>query len=335
MKENDIRPSNLMEEHHKYYLEDMANLQKRSSEFVSVSCPACDSNEYKKEFEKYGFNYDRCKKCETIFVNPRATVEILNDHYNTAVYYQYWAKYVFPASEEVRRKMLFAPRVDRVIELLEKSGKPMDLLVEVGAGFGIFCQELKSRNKFKKIIAIEPIPDLAEKCRSRGLEVIDTGIEEVSLGDECADVVASFEVIEHLFSPMDFLIKCSRIIKKGGLLVLSCPNGNGFDLSLLGEKSSSLDGEHFNYFNTSSIGILLTRCGFDVLETITPGKLDAEIARKTILNKEYDISGQPFLKEVLIDRWEELGESFQQYLADNKLSSHMWIVAEKRGVKAL
>ena len=331
MKEEEIRAPELLEEHGKLYLKDMASLASKIKDFMKITCPACNSDEYCKEFDKFGFNFDRCKKCNTLFVNPRASVETLHNYYNTSKYYRFWADKLFPASEEARRKKIFAPRVDNIIELCGLNNNSMNCLIEVGAGFGTFCQELKSRNLFKRIIAIELVPDLADKCRERGIEeVIESGIEDVSLEEECADVIVSFEVIEHLFSPYDFLMKSHEILKPGGLLVLTCPNVSGFDLSILREKTHTFDGEHINYFNPYSLDLLLKRCEFDVLEAKTPGKLDAEIVRKKILNKEYDVSQQPFLKEVLVDRWEEIGSNFQEFLADNMLSSHMWIVGEKR-----
>jgi hypothetical protein len=42
-----------------------------------------------------------------------------------------------------------------------------------------------------------------------------------------------------------------------------------------------------------------------------------------------DISTCPFLKNVLIDQWEAKGDIFQRFLAENNLSSHLWIVAKK------
>jgi hypothetical protein len=95
----------------------------------------------------------------------------------------------------------------------------------------------------------------------------------------------------------------------------------------LAENSDSIDAEHINMFNSDSVELLLNRCGFKVLECSTPGELDAEILRTKVLNKEYSLDGQPFLKAVLIERWEELGRRFQKFLKENKLSSHMWVVA--------
>jgi hypothetical protein len=99
---------------------------------------------------------------------------------------------------------------------------------------------------------------------------------------------------------------------------------------VLGKLSDNVrDPNHLNYFHPKSLGHLLQRCGFNVIEVMTPGKLDAELVRKKILSGKFDVSNRPFLKYILIDRWEAVGEAFQRFLADNGLSSHLWMVAKR------
>ena len=69
-------------------------------------------------------------------------------------------------------------------------------------------------------------------------------------------------------------------------------------------------------------------CGQQAPPALPP---DAELVRKKILAGELDVSGRPFLEDVLIRRWDELGAGFQDFLAANGLSSHLWIVARKSG----
>jgi 2-polyprenyl-3-methyl-5-hydroxy-6-metoxy-1,4-benzoquinol methylase len=201
--------------------------------------------------------------------------------------------------------------------------------VEVGAGFGTFCEEIIRHNYFKRVIAIEPTPELAETCRRKGLEVIGKPVENLTWGAGTVDAVASFEVIEHLFSPREFLAACANMLKDGGILVLSCPNGQGFDVAVLGAAADTVDVEHLNYFNPASLSRLIEESGFTVLEILTPGALDAELVRKKVVEGAFDLAGQPFLHRVLLEEWDRLGERFQQFLADNLLSSHMWVMARK------
>ena len=106
-------------------------------------------------------------------------------------------------------------------------------------------------------------------------------------------------------------------------------NAKGFDIVTLGALSGAIDPEHLNYFHPASLGALLESEGFTVLETQTPGRLDAELVRKAVLDGRADLSGQPFLQRVLIDEWEAQGERFQDYLVEARLSSNQWIVAKR------
>jgi len=139
-------------------------------------------------------------------------------------------------------------------------------------------------------------------------------------------VIVNFEVIEHLYSPKEFIAGCRKIVKEGGLLILTCPNGEGFDVATLGTVSDTVDHEHLNYFNPESLGSLLKNSGFEILDTMTPGKLDAELVRNKIIEGSFSIE-EPFLKRVLVDDWDKLGHSFQQFLQDNLLSSNMLLIA--------
>lgn len=329
MKEEDIRPEDLLKGQAESYLRDVRWLLGHKEDFVSTNCPACGGAEHHRAFEKYELTYVECDRCETVFINPRPTPAILENYYRRSENYAYWNKYIFPASEAARREKIFIPRVKRVLEICEKWGVPTRTLMEIGAGFGIFCEEMKKQGRFERIIAVEPTPDLAETCRSKGLVVVEKPVEKVDAGELTVDVIASFEVIEHLFSPRDFIRDCVKLLADGGIFVATCPNMKGFDVIVLKELSSAVDTEHLNYFSPASLSRLVEECGLEVIEVQTPGRLDAELVRKKALSGEFDISNQPFLRQILVEEWERLGEKFQDFLSSNLLSSNMWIVARK------
>lgn len=333
LREEEIRPTELMDRQREMVRVDIERMLSRRSEFVPVDCPACGSAKGRLKFEKNGMRYEDCPGCWTFFVNPRPSPEALEWFYRESPNYAYWNDVIFPASEAARREKIFKPRVDRVLELCRKYGVETRSLLEVGAGFGTFCTEVKSRGAFARVVAVEPTPNLAETCRGRGLEVIEKPVEQIEFSaDDLFDVVANFEVIEHLFDPGAFVADMARLLRPGGLLVLTCPNGKGFDIETLGPLSGTVDHEHLNYFNPASLGRLLASRGLSVLESFTPGELDAELVRNKALSGELDLSGQPFLHKVLVEEWDSLGRPFQQFLVANGLSSNMWIVATKAGL---
>lgn len=327
--ESDIRPSELMDEQAKRLAADIKRLLKHKSDFIQVNCPACNCCESNFLFEKYGIEFVICKACETIYANPRPKPEHLEEYYCNSENYAYWNQYIFPASEAARREKIFKPRVQKVIDICQKYQVCTNTILEVGAGFGIFCEEVKKTNVFRRIIGVEPTPDLANTCRKRGIEVIEKPIENVVFENIKIDVIVNFEVIEHLFNPKDFLGKCYQLLVPGGILIITCPNSKGFDIATLAEKSSAVDNEHLNLFNTESLTLLMQSCQFEVLETQTPGRLDAELVRNQVISGNYNLKGQAFLQKVLVDSWNTLGKAFQDFLVDSKLSSNMLIVARK------
>lgn len=134
-----------------------------------------------------------------------------------------------------------------------------------------------------------------KKCEQKDIEVIAKPVEKVWI--EGVDVITSFELIEHLYSPEDFLRSCNKCLNDEGLFVCTTPNIKGFDLLTLGKLSDNIAGpNHLNYFHSDSSKILLERCGFKVTETFKPGKLDAELVRKKVLSNELDISNKLFMQ---------------------------------------
>lgn len=335
LTENEIRPEALMAEQARLFSEDIAGLMAHRSDFIQVPCPACESTDFKPTFEKSGMPFVTCLQCETLYANPRPRPEHMETYYRYSKNYEYWSKYIFPASETARREKIFKPRVDLVLSICDRFQVPTRVLMEVGAGFGIFGEELKKCDRFDRIIAVEPTPYLADDCRKRGLEVIESPIEQVDKArllsaGETVDVIVNFEVIEHLFSPRAFLRQCADFLQPGGFMILTCPNSKGFDIVTLGAQSSAVDVEHVNLFNPTSLSMLMQTCGFEVLDIQTPGKLDAELVRKQLLSGELDPMAHPFLKQLLLDEWESKGQAFQQFLIDNQLSSNMLLVGRKK-----
>ena len=324
--EDDIRPSDLMDDVRKAYQADLDWLLDRKSEFVKVDCPACQSEESDEAFVKNKLTYLSCCNCKTIYISPRPSLDLISSFYENSQGYKYWAEKIFPASENIRKESIFKPRAEEVIHYCKNYNINNELLVEIGSGFGTFSQVMKELGYFNRVISIEPNSDLAEKCREKGLEVINSVVEDVKLSDK-ADVIVSFEVIEHLFSVKEFLVDSKKILKNNGLAIFSCPNILGFDNLVLGSESSTVDHEHLNYFHPESLKLLFTNCGFNVVKVTTPGKLDADIVRNHAISHPDFLSKNPFLKNVLIDRWDTVGDNFQKFLSDNNMSGHMWIVA--------
>jgi 2-polyprenyl-3-methyl-5-hydroxy-6-metoxy-1,4-benzoquinol methylase len=332
LNENAIRPDHLMARSFELLEEDTRRLMQDKDEFVSVTCPACGHVEASSYGTKRGMTFLECHQCETVYGSPRPKPERLAQYYREATYYAYWNKYIYPSSEEARRERIVKPRVERILGFVEQHGIPKRRMIEVGAGTGQFCEMMKQSGSFEEIVAIEPTPSSADSCEKRGLEVLRQPIETVPADKGNAQLIVSFEVLEHLFSPKTYLEHCIRLLAPGGMLVVTCPSAKGFDVSLLRTVADTVTPEHLNLFNPKFLKLLFESNNLEVIELLTPGRLDADIVRKKTMAGKFSLESHPFLKKVLIDEWEQLGEKFQNFLAENLLSSHMWIVARKPSI---
>lgn len=326
----DLTPKKLASLQEDAYLRDIKRLQKKSKQFIRVTCPACQKDDAAVFFEKYGFFYDQCRVCETIYMNPRPTQALMEDYYSHSENYAFYVEHIFPATEDSRREKLHRPWLEQLLKDTKGLRSNDGALLEVGPGFGTFAVLAKESAEFKDVIVVEPTPELAATCRSKGLTVVEMPIEYVEKEKLplIVSTIVAFEVIEHLYEPRSFIKKCGTIMESRGVLVLSCPNGLGFDIQILGSKSIAVDTEHVNLFNPKSLTLALVQEGFEVLNLTTPGKLDAEFVREAYLRGEIELDD--FLHNVLINKWDEYGENFQKFLIDNNMSSHMWIIAIKK-----
>ena len=327
--DEEIRPGELMKKRESSLSWDIDFLKRRQKDFIKACCPACESDQSNSIFTKYGMNYEECHECSTVYISPRPPESLLHEFYEQSQNYDFWNKYIFPQSEDIRRVGIFQPRVKKMLGYREKYHPSASSLVDVGAGFGTFCEEVIKTNKLERVIAVEPTPSLAKTCHEKGIETLQLPVESLSSTLKI-DIITSFEVIEHLFSPKDFITTCRDHLNVNGLLILSCPNIKGFDIKCLGPKHHSIDHEHLNYFHPKSLNLLLNSSGFEVLKVETPGELDAELVRKGILNGDISLDNNIFLKEVLIDNWETQGGKFQEFLTATRQSSHMIAIARKK-----
>jgi 2-polyprenyl-3-methyl-5-hydroxy-6-metoxy-1,4-benzoquinol methylase len=113
-------------------------------------------------------------------------------------------------------------------------------LVDVGCGSGALWNVLSpafARYVGVDIVKYDGFPIDAEFVTGN----LDDG--QLSLADDYADVVASVETIEHLENPRAFMRQLARVVKPGGVVIVSTPN----QLSLL-SKLTLVVKNQFNAF---------------------------------------------------------------------------------------
>jgi hypothetical protein len=324
--EEDIRPEKIFNEYLRLTEIDTKIFFSKAPKEI-INCPSCDKIG-ELWAEKQGFEYKICSDCKTIYVSPRPNVEAFNEYYTRAASTEYWATTFYKHTEKARREKLWKPKAqmikDRIIKFQELNH--FEYIVDIGGGYGIFAEEI---NKILNIttIVIEPSAHLANICRSKNLHVVEKFMENINSTDlpDGRKCFVSFELFEHLHNPNTFLEVVNKNMNIGDMFILTTLSGIGLDIQTLGQYSKSLSPpHHLNFFNPKSISKLLQKNGFNVIEAITPGKLDIDI-----IKKQKDNLKDTFWKNIVDYLNEDELHNMQNAISDMGLSSHMMITTIK------
>jgi len=103
---------------------------------------------------------------------------------------------------------------------------------------------------------------------------------------------------------------------------------DGFDIQTLWEKSNAIfPPHHINFLSVAGFERLFARAGLADVAVTTPGQLDVDIVRNAAAKDPTILDGQRFLSELLAD--DGRAAAFQRFLADNRLSSHCWVIGRR------
>lgn len=126
-------------------------------------------------------------------------------------------------------------------------------VLDVGCGRGSFLHKAQALGA--GVTGIELNRSAAAAARARGIEVVE-GLLQAHARERPGyyDVVASFQVLEHVADPRAFVEDCIRALRPRGRLILGVPNNDGF----LRYADAPLNGppHHMGLWNRRSLGAL-------------------------------------------------------------------------------
>ncbi len=144
------------------------------------------------------------------------------------------------------------------------------------------------------------------------------------------DIIACFEVIEHLINPAPFMKSIYENLNKGGYFIFTTPNALGLEIQAIGYNKRRLQAHaifppmHLNAFSTHNILYFAKKHNFALSYFDTPGRLDMSALTHSIKELENEN-----LKK--ITHFSDEIKAYMQYLvAYLKASSHMRVVYRKQ-----
>lgn len=232
----------------------------------------------------------RCAKCDLTFVNPRPKDIDIRKYYPDDNYYAYrdikrrglaaklrqkvrsylmeWAGGYRPANHCLRKVRILDGLVRKVLKnhlIGVVPAKYYGKLLDVGCGNGELL--LWYQNHGWETMGIEPSKRGAMIARSKGLQIIESTVEEATLPDNYFDAITMVQVLEHLKDPKESLSKMYRALRSRGLILAGVPNFLCVDRQVLGSFWLPLEiPRHLYHFTPKSLQKVFEAGGFDILE---------------------------------------------------------------------
>lgn len=191
---------------------------------------------------------------------------------SAAYYEEYWAREQPPPLDDP-----LAPKRRALLRTLAREVGATSAL-DVGCGHGelvgvLAAEGIAAVGMDVAAGAVEAARRALPECR-----FVQHSVEEVPWPVEAGafDVVATFEVIEHLLEPRRLLVGAREALRPGGYLALTTPyHGRVKNLALAlaaFDRHFDVEGDHIRFFTDRALEQLLTDTGFTTLRVVHFGR---------------------------------------------------------------
>jgi SAM-dependent methyltransferase len=204
------------------------------------------------------FAVSRCELCGLTLTTPPPAPEDIGDYY-PAGYYGALSDRRFPGIVETLQQALYGWRVRRVESV---GGMRRGKVLDIGCGRGLLLKEFRRRGWEAQ--GTELSDNSARYAREvLGLPVKTGSLEQIGFPPAHFDAITLWHVLEHVADPSSLLAEVHRILKPGGVLLVSVPNFGGCEARLFRDKWFHLDvPRHVIHLTRSMLDGVLRANGF-------------------------------------------------------------------------
>jgi 2-polyprenyl-3-methyl-5-hydroxy-6-metoxy-1,4-benzoquinol methylase len=229
-------------------------------------CPFCGCTNFQhhskaRYWQQIKLNFVECTECGLIFTNPMPDMDIVSRG-NKALNILHKS-----------RGTISQYRGGKEYAFSLKKIKQNGIFLDVGCAEGIFLKGIEDNCEWiaEGVEIIKSAVDFANEILK--VKVHYGTLDSIQIEDDRYDYIRMNNVIEHIQDPVVFLTKAHKIIKKGGIVYCSTPNGvqdgqvlkiankNGFEVNLLEN--------HFYYYPPKTLRKIFMKCGFKINHAYT------------------------------------------------------------------
>lgn len=144
-------------------------------------------------------------------------------------------------------------------------------MLDVGTGYGFILESMRDSRRLD-VTGLELSQQEADYARQKlGLNVICALPADAGLEKSAYDLVTSFEVIEHVASPIEFLQELAACLKPGGAMIIMTDNFEGRMVRALGAGFPKwIPHTHISHFSAATLRQAIADTGvLEVVDTMS------------------------------------------------------------------
>lgn len=232
-------------------------------------CPLCRANEHEIYISFPDIPVVRCSCCDFIYSKRLMDDDLLSKYYRKGF-----------GSERHRQGQYINARINAwAIRRLLSVGKIHSFL-DVGTGYGFLLQQIATRLGIHSVGVELSEQESHYGQEQLGVDVRNGTLERSGLQKSYFDLVACFEVIEHVPDPLAFIDELLSYIKPGGYLLVMTDNFESRVACELGPSFPKwIPHSHISHFSPKTLEQLFADKGIKVLQRLsyTPWELLAQL----------------------------------------------------------
>lgn len=228
-------------------------------------------NSLKPFLTKNGYTLTRCPVCRLIRIDLRGDYEAFVDRYYQRGYFTGDRSRIAYINYEDDKPYIVANM--RKFLALVRAYKPTGKLLDVGCALGFFT-DLAQKAGYDAY-GIDPSDFAVAKAKKL---VGADWIRKAKLSDirdkpRTYDVVAMFDVFEHLADPQGDLATVKKILKEDGIIIIATGDTDSFLARTVGRRWTFYNPpQHLYYFNRHNLTRLLGEKGFEPMAWMRTAK---------------------------------------------------------------
>jgi 2-polyprenyl-3-methyl-5-hydroxy-6-metoxy-1,4-benzoquinol methylase len=238
----------------------------------TADCPACGGAAARDLGPLGPARLKRCADCFLVYGSPRLSAAAREALYrqNPGV--------LEPGLDAMLRRLMAERCGNMRREMFPSAGgsadpgaAPAGSLFEIGCGWGHFLAACKPY--FGEVAGAELASGQAAHARRAfGIDITESDLF-ASPASAVHDVIAAWELIEHVPDPARVLAWAFANLRSGGQLALSTPNYDSLYRRMLGPRwFYHIPTQHLSYFSPATMKALLLKTGFAEVRIFTSGR---------------------------------------------------------------